>query len=118
MRRCTGPSGRAATACSAPTPPPQRCRRVELRGRRPGSAPEATVALLKRTHRAQEVDLAEGRPVDVREVVLAVGALPEQESGQPFLAARPDDEVRIGQIGGVQVPLYLVLGDRFHDLFD
>jgi hypothetical protein len=38
-------------------------------------------SLLKRTNRAQEVNLAECRPVHVREVKLAVDALPKQKSG-------------------------------------
>ncbi len=48
------------------------------------------VALLEITHRAQEIDFAKGRPVHIREVELAVRALPEQESGQADFAKSPD----------------------------
>ncbi|EGJ75002.1 putative oxidoreductase [Streptomyces sp. Tu6071] len=58
-------------------------------------------------HRAQEVDLAEGRPEDFAEVVLRVGTLPEHEAGEALLAARADDEVGVGLTAGVEV-----LGDE------
>jgi len=41
--------------------------------------PEPSLALLVGANRAQEVDLAEGRPEDVGEIVLAEGALPQNE---------------------------------------
>ena len=44
-------------------------------GRRSGA--EAALALLVRSDRSEEIDFSEGRPVDVAEVELAVGALPE-----------------------------------------
>ena len=58
-------------------------------------APKATLALLKSTQRAEEVDFTKGWPVDVREVKLAIGALPEQEAGKTDFAARADNEVRV-----------------------
>ena len=56
-------------------------------GRRAGLAAEAAVAVGVVAQRPQEVDLAEVRPVGLAEVELAVRALPEQEAGQPLLAA-------------------------------
>src|SRR5262245_65238074 len=72
------------------------------------SGSEAAVSLLVAPDGAQEVDLAEGRPVDVAEVKLAVGALPQQEARQPDLAGGPDDQVGIGEIRGVEVPADLL----------
>jgi len=64
-----------------------------------GSAAEAPLALLVGADRAQEVDLAEGRPVRVAEVELTVRALPQEEAREADLAARADDEIRIRKIG-------------------
>src|SRR5207247_875616 len=55
------------------------------------------------------------RPVDVPEVELAVRALPEKEPGQAHLAARPNDEIRVGQIGRVEVPGERLLRDALDD---
>ena len=54
----------------------------------PGSASAAVaaLALLEGADRAQEIDLAEGRPQHVGEIELAVGALPQQEAGEAHLA--------------------------------
>ena len=61
------------------------------------------MALLERPDRAQQVDLAERRPVDVREVEFAVRALPEQEAGEADLAAGANDQVGLGRAGGVEM---------------
>ncbi len=53
--------------------------------------------------RAQEVDLAEGRPEHVTEVVLGVRRLPQHESGQPLFAAGADDQIGVGLVAGVEV---------------
>ena len=53
------------------------------------------MALLKGTDRAQEIDPTKLRPEHVREVEFAVRALPQQETGEPDLAARSDDQVGI-----------------------
>ena len=53
--------------------------------------------------RALERGAVEIRPVDRHEHEFAVGRLPQQEVGQPLLAAGADDEVGIGQIGRVEV---------------
>ena len=52
-----------------------------------GSGAEAALPRGVRAQRPQEVDLAEVRPVGLAEVELRVRALPEQEAGQPLLAA-------------------------------
>src|SRR5262245_12824586 len=80
-----------------------------------GSAAEAALALLVGTDCAQEIDLAEGRPVRVAEVELAVGALPQEEAGETDLAAGADDEVRIRQVGRVEVLADRLLGDAVDD---
>src|SRR5262245_2898274 len=84
-------------------------------GRDTGSAAEAALALLVGTDRAQEVDLAEGRPVRVAEVELAVGALPQEEAREPDLTAGADDEVRIREIGRIEVLADRLLGDAVDD---
>src|SRR6266542_97593 len=65
--------------------------------------PEPPLAMLIRPHRPQEVYLAEGRPGHIAEIELAVGALPEEETGQADLTARPDDEIRIGRASRVEM---------------
>src|SRR6266699_3141745 len=70
----------------------------------PASSPaEAAVARLIGTDGAQEIDLAKCRPQDVREVELAVYALPEQEPRQADFAARPDDQIGIGQVRRIKM---------------
>src|SRR5439155_12137560 len=83
----------APSSCRPPRPDP--------------STAEAAATLLKGADRAQEIDLAEGRPQHIGEIELAVGALPQQKAGQPDLAAGADDKIGIGQAGGVEIP-----GDR------
>src|SRR2546426_10240011 len=80
-----------------------------------GLAAEATLALLVGADRAQEVDLPERRPVRVAEVELAVGALPQEEAGEPDLAAGADDEVRVGEVGRVEILADRLLGDALDD---
>src|SRR5437868_3106170 len=48
-----------------------------------------------RAHGSEEVNLAEVRPVDLAEVELRVGALPEHEAGETLLPRGADDKVRI-----------------------
>src|SRR5690349_1016232 len=64
---------------------------------------EAAVPRGVRAQRAEEVDPAERGPVGVAEVELGLGALPQQESAQALLSRGPDDQVRIGLAGRVQV---------------
>src|ERR1700728_2827726 len=74
----------------------------------------AGVAAARRvgTERAQQIDAPEAWPVHVAEVKLGGGGLPEQEVGQPLLAAGPDDEVRVGLAACVQVPRNVLVGQR------
>src|SRR6516162_4923179 len=67
------------------------------------SLAEAAAALLERPDRAQEIDLAQGRPEHVGEVEFAIGALPQEKPGEPDLAARADDQVGIRQVRRVEV---------------
>ena len=69
----------------------------------PAQDPIAALAVAYDAQRAQEVDPAEVGPVDVAEVELRVRALPEQEAGEPLLAAGADDQVGIGLARGVEV---------------
>src|SRR3989338_4371550 len=39
-----------------------------------------------------------------RDIELGVGGLPQQEIGEPLLARGPDQQVRIGELGGVELP--------------
>jgi len=70
---------------------------------RPALLSAASMALLKGADRAQEIDPTKLRPEHIREVEFAVRALPQQETGEPDLAARSDDQVGIGQVGGIEI---------------
>ena len=59
--------------------------------------------------RALELLAVEVGPQLVREVQLRVGGLPQQEVGQPQLAAGADDQLRVLHVGRVQVPAELLL---------
>ena len=61
------------------------------------------MALLKGANRAQEIDPAKLWPENVREVEFAVRTLPQQKTREPDLAARPDDQVGIWQVGGIEI---------------
>src|SRR5262249_8772062 len=69
-----------------------------------GGATEPTLALLEEVERLQVLPLAEVRPERVGDVDLGVGELPEKEVAEPHLAARPDEEIGIGNAGGGKVP--------------
>src|SRR3990172_4138404 len=71
--------------------------------RRRDLRPEAPPALLIIPDGSEEADLAKGGPVGVAEVEFAVGALPEEEAREADLAARPDNEIRIGKIVHVEI---------------
>src|SRR5918995_5959014 len=87
-----------------------RARSRSLRATR--SPPEAPPSLGIRPQGAKEVHLTEVRPVRVGKVVLGMGRLPQQEAGQPDLAGGADDQVGVGDAGGVQVAGDLVGGDH------
>ena len=52
--------------------------------------------------RRQKVPLHEIRPEGVGEIELGVSGLPEKKIADAFLAARPDDQVRVRQLGGIE----------------
>src|SRR3546814_3239923 len=78
-------------------------RREQVKGLNAHSPAEAALPVPISAQRAQEVDLAKVRPVDLGEIELAVGALPEQEARQSQLAAGADDEVRIRELRDVEM---------------
>ena len=51
---------------------------------------------------AKKVELAEFRPVHVGKIQLASGALPKEKTRKADFTARADDEIEIGQAGGVK----------------
>jgi hypothetical protein len=51
----------------------------------------------------KEMEFSELRPEDRRDPDLGVGDLPQEEIGDAALPARPDQEIRIGEAGGVEV---------------
>src|SRR5215472_16768276 len=62
---------------------------------------EASLALLVALERLHELALAEVGPEGLRDVDLGVRELPEEEVAHAHLAARPDEEVGIGDaLGG------------------
>src|SRR5450759_5105564 len=72
------------------------------------SAAETAGTLLVGADRPQEVDLAEGGPVNVAEVELAVDALPRQEAAEAHLAGGPDYQVGVRAARRVQMALHCV----------
>src|SRR3954452_2673664 len=82
------------------------------------SAAEAAVPRGVVAQSAQEVDPAEVGPVDVGEVELRVRGLPEQEAGQPLLAAGADDEVRVRLPARVEVLGDVLDVEHLHQLIE
>src|SRR5215472_10641784 len=76
----------------------KRCGRFSIR-----SAAIAPPALLKGANSAQEIDFAEGRPQHIGKIEFAVRALPQQEAGEADLTARANDQIGVGQTGGVKM---------------
>ena len=66
------------------------------------SATEAAMAAGELEQGGVERVRTEVRPERVAGVELGVGRLPDQEVGEALLAAGPDDQVRVGQAGGVE----------------
>src|SRR3954468_14268444 len=86
-----GPAGSAPPALGA--------------GIRPALGDHAAVAplpLLEVEDRFEEVPLAEVRPEGGSDPDLAVSDLPEEEVGHAHLAARPDQQIGIGNAGGAE----------------
>ena len=63
--------------------------RADCRGRRSGAR------AVEKGERRREIVGAELRPHPFGEVELGIGAFPEQEVGQPLLAAGADDEIDV-----------------------
>ena len=72
------------------------------RARRARSAPEPAGPPGELEERGVERLRPEVRPQHLGRVELGVGGLPDQEVRQALLAAGPDDEVGVGQAGGVE----------------
>src|SRR3979411_1604962 len=64
---------------------------------------EPALAALVFGNRVLECRAVEIRPIDRKKPELAVGGLPQQEIGKPLLAAGADDEVRVGQVGRIEI---------------
>src|SRR5438094_8764326 len=67
-------------------------------------ATEPPLALAERARGRLEGLAGEVRPQLVAEDELGVGRLPQQVVGQPLLAARADDEIRLVHLGRVEQP--------------
>ena len=52
---------------------------------------------------AKEVDLSEAGPIGIAEVVFRISTLPEHEAAESNLAAGSDNQIWVGQIGGVEM---------------
>src|SRR5260221_6527634 len=76
---------------------------VVVQSPQPVLSPVSAPALLEHSDGTQEIDLPEGRPEDVGKIELAVSALPKEETRKANLAARPDDEIGVRQVGGVEI---------------
>jgi hypothetical protein len=80
-----------------------RAYRAQLVWLKPKSSFSKTpVALLEIPQRSQKIDASKGWPIHIREVKFAENALPQQESGKSDLAARSNDELRIGEIWRIE----------------
>lgn len=75
------------------------------------------MALLEGADRTQEIDPTKLRPEHIREVGFAVRALPQQETRKPDLAARPDDQVGVRQVGRIEIGTDRIRGHQRDRLF-
>src|SRR5262249_53133222 len=105
-RSARAPHGPPESECST-KPFPLEAFPFDLSGR----ATETTLALLEEVERLEVLPLAEVRPERVGDVDLGVGELPEEEVAESHLAARPDEEIGIGNAGGGKVPGHGAGGD-------
>ena len=64
---------------------------------------EAPVPALIAPDCSKEIDLAERGPLDITEVELTIGTLPEHEPGEAQLPGGPDNQVGIGAVVRVEV---------------
>src|SRR5699024_8507769 len=74
-------------------------------------AAKPAVSFIKCVDRRIHVVGLEIRPQNVGKIIFRVGRLPQQEVGRSDLAGRPDDQIRVGHMRGVQVRADGVLGD-------
>src|SRR5207244_11916652 len=72
---------------------------------------ESSRAALEFGHGSIEIDGAEVRPERRRDPELCIGDLPQEEVRDPHLAARADQQIRIGEVGGVAGLADLLLRD-------
>ena len=66
------------------------------------STTKPTLTIIVGTQRTQEVDLTEGRPGAVAEVVLRLRTLPKQKAREPDLAAGAQNQVRFRLARGIE----------------
>ena len=64
---------------------------------------ETTLPLPVFINGLHEFRFLEIRPQDLREIELGVGRLPQKKIAQTAFAAGPDEQVRIGQTGGIEM---------------
>src|SRR5579884_2183448 len=102
---------RSAVAARLTSPPAPRGREAGDAMLSTIQASEAPIPGLKGRDRLEEMDLLEVRPVDVGEVQLRVGDLPQEEVAEPLLAPGADQEIRVGQIRRKEKPTQHLLGD-------
>jgi hypothetical protein len=76
------------------------------------------MALLEGADRTQEIDPTKCWPEHIGEMEFAVGTLPQQETGEPDFAARPDDQVGIWQGGGIEIGTDRIRGHQRNRLFE
>ena len=74
------------------------------------TAPKRRVASLEVEQRAQQIVAVEVGPQHIGAVELGVGDLPQQEVRDAQLARRADDQIGIGDVGGVELALEHLLG--------
>jgi len=74
-------------------------------------APVATFAFLEVDERLEEAGAIEIRPESFGDEDFGVGNLPEKKIADAHFATGADKKIRVGKIGGVEVPRELFLGD-------
>src|SRR5438132_1223358 len=73
--------------------------------------PKPPLAGLEAANRLQKIQLLKVGPVDVHEVELCVGGLPQQEVAEPVFPSGADQQIRVGEVGSKQTALDLVFVD-------
>src|SRR5262245_36000752 len=80
----------------------------KIKNSQPSKPPMPPVVLLERV---VELQFAEIGPERLRHQQFGVGDLPEQKIADAHFAAGADEQVRIGQVGGVEVLAQNLFGD-------